>query len=273
MYEIVKPKKFQLYVTSKTNKLNASQVRSKTGADIVINCTLYNPTKWVPVCDVKCDGKVLSDDQYGYWGFGWNKNDNTMVMTNNINTYENYITSVALIKDGKDTIITANADVRRAAGRTAIGFRADGQMVIWCTKEGAPNMTLETLRSKLYELGCEYALALDGGGSSQLSQEGENYIYSSRKVQNYLCIWVEKPEQEKSDNPYTYPTRTLKLGMSGDDVRWVQYELNRKMGMNIDLYSGDFWTITEQAVKDFQKKNGLIVDGIVGPKTRDKLNG
>ena len=271
MYEIVKPKKFQLYVTSKTNKLNASQVRSKTGADIVINCTLYNPTKWVPVCDVKCDGKVLSDDQYGYWGFGWNKNDNIMVMTNNINTYENYITSVALIKDGKDTIITANADVRRAAGRTAIGFRADGQMVIWCTKEGAPNMTLETLRSKLYELGCEYALALDGGGSSQLSQDGKNYIYSSRKVQNYLCIWVEKPEQEKSDNPYTYPTRTLKLGMSGDDVRWVQYELNRKMGMNIDLYSGDFWTITEQAVKDFQKKSGLGVDGIVGPKTRGKL--
>ena len=59
--------------------------------------------------------------------------------------------------------------------------------------------------------------------------------------------------------------------MSGDDVRWVQFELNRKMGTNIDLYSGDFWTITEQAVKDFQKKNGLDVDGIVGPKTREKL--
>ena len=129
MYRIIKPKKFQLYVTSKSNKKYAYEVREETGADIVINCTLYNTSTWKPVCDVKADGTILSNDQYAYWGYGWNNNESTMHMVNNINLYQNYISCAALIRDNSDCLITANDDVLRAAGRTAIGFREDGQMV------------------------------------------------------------------------------------------------------------------------------------------------
>ncbi|PGS46819.1 hypothetical protein COC46_20550 [Bacillus sp. AFS041924] len=34
---------------------------------------------------------------------------------------------------------------------------------------------------------------------------------------------------------------------------------------------GVFGILTEKAVKEFQHKNGLVVDGIVGPKTWAKL--
>jgi len=53
---------------------------------------------------------------------------------------------------------------------------------------------------------------------------------------------------------------TLKLGSKGEAVKTLQEFLK----ITAD---GDFGLKTEAAVKDYQKKNGLIVDGIVGSKT------
>ena len=57
----------------------------------------------------------------------------------------------------------------------------------------------------------------------------------------------------------------LKLGSSGNDVKVLQEKLNLKA-------DGIFGPITEEAVKDFQRSNGLEVDGIVGADTLSKLN-
>jgi len=64
--------------------------------------------------------------------------------------------------------------------------------------------------------------------------------------------------------------QTLKLRAKGDSVRLLQ-ELLNKAGYEL-LVDGDFGKKTEDAVKDFQKKKNLIVDGIVGTKTWMKLN-
>lgn len=57
----------------------------------------------------------------------------------------------------------------------------------------------------------------------------------------------------------------LKLGSKGNDVKLLQEKLNLKA-------DGIFGPITEEAVKDFQRSNGLEVDGIVGTNTLSKLN-
>lgn len=49
-------------------------------------------------------------------------------------------------------------------------------------------------------------------------------------------------------------------GMSGDRVKWVQ----KRLGVDVD---GDFGGETDKAVRAFQQKNGLVADGIIGPKT------
>jgi len=64
--------------------------------------------------------------------------------------------------------------------------------------------------------------------------------------------------------------QTLKLRSKGDSVRLLQ-ELLNIAGYNL-VVDGDFGKKTEKAVKDFQKKNNLIVDGIAGTKTWTKLN-
>lgn len=57
---------------------------------------------------------------------------------------------------------------------------------------------------------------------------------------------------------------TLKLGSRGTDVITLQKKLNLHQ-------DGIFGPLTEEAVKEFQKSNGLTVDGIVGAKTWAKL--
>lgn len=64
--------------------------------------------------------------------------------------------------------------------------------------------------------------------------------------------------------------QNLKLKSSGSFVSYLQ-ELLGKLGYPIPA-TGYFGTITENAVRDFQQKNGLVVDGEVGVKTWTLLN-
>ena len=57
----------------------------------------------------------------------------------------------------------------------------------------------------------------------------------------------------------------LKLGSRGNEVKVLQEKLNLKA-------DGIFGPLTEEAVKDFQRSNGLEVDGIAGDGTLSKLN-
>ena len=56
--------------------------------------------------------------------------------------------------------------------------------------------------------------------------------------------------------------RTLKLGSKGKAVREVQTLLG-----DLAQVDGDFGPCTRISVRDFQRKAGLKVDGIVGPDT------
>ena len=64
-----------------------------------------------------------------------------------------------------------------------------------------------------------------------------------------------------------YPV--LRKGSKGVYVEVLQKKLN-DAGYNLAV-DGDFGNKTLEAVKDYQKVNGLVVDGIVGVKTWEKL--
>ena len=62
----------------------------------------------------------------------------------------------------------------------------------------------------------------------------------------------------------------LRRGSQGKDVKYLQ-ELLNAVNLSSLKVDGIFGMRTEAAVKEFQKKNGLVVDGIVGPQTWSTL--
>jgi hypothetical protein len=64
--------------------------------------------------------------------------------------------------------------------------------------------------------------------------------------------------------------RVLSLGTSGSDVQTLQLILAAK-GYGPLKASGSFDDATENGVRRFQRDAGLVVDGVVGPRTRPVL--
>lgn len=74
-------------------------------------------------------------------------------------------------------------------------------------------------------------------------------------------------------NPYQRPSDAsiLKYLSRGEGVKWVQYVLEH-IGYELGAIDGVFGTQTKIAVIDFQRKQGLVADGIVGARTLRKLD-
>ena len=124
--------------------------------------------------------------------------------------------------------------------------------------------------------GCLDAIMLDAGGSSQMYDGKKYYQSERRRVAYWICVWYKKDAVQKPVSPapvacpYPIPTATLRRGNTGNAVRWVQWHLAQTVTPTIKA-DGIFGTGTQRAVKKFQAKYGLDVDGIVGPATRKKM--
>ena len=92
-----------------------------------------------------------------------------------------------------------------------------------------------------------------------------NDVYQKESMNNIFDL---------GSRPYSAPP--LRLGDTGGRVRYIQSALERirlrynTIGtINVD---GQFGTATEEAVKEFQRLNGLDPDGIVGENTWNRIN-
>ena len=104
------------------------------------------------------------------------------------------------------------------------------------------------------------------------------YMTSSTEVNSVLNI-IAKYNLTQYDledsgaaavNPYKVPTVTLKKGSKGSSVKWLQYEINRILGLTLAI-DGSFGNNTLAAVLKVQEKFNLEQDGKVGPLTRKAI--
>ena len=209
MYYTCKPSKVQIYVNNARKTM--AQIKNETGADVIINGGIYNMSTFQPYCWLKVNGQLLAHDQYGYYGYGWNDAKLTMDTTANIARYSNFLACVEIVNGGKLTSpIIYDTAMGGRRGRSAIGVRQDGQVVVWCTQDGAYALTPEQLQVEMINLGCVSSIMLDGGGSCQCVMP-TGQITSSRIVQNFLCIWIAKentaPPQNTQVATCTYGTK------------------------------------------------------------------
>ena len=107
-------------------------------------------------------------------------------------------------------------------------------------------------------------LAYNKGGGKVLAG-----LTRRRNAERALFLTGVAAAADPNRNPYNEPTKAVRYNSKGNDVRWMQYALNKKGAhLAVDGVAGPN---TINALRDFQLKAGLTVDGICGEKTRKAL--
>ena len=193
-----------------------SQVKAETKAHYVLNGGMWNPDG-TPCPLLKVGGAMLSGTPWRPMGYAWDKGPDIR-MTSEYGGAANFIAVTALVTSGKPVDKPSYGSAQGGKrGRSAIGLRG-GSLALYCSGDGTRDAaTTETLRDELAGLGWSSAVMLDGGGSSQCDFGGER-ITASRKVHNWICVYLKQggtetpPEQE--DKPMSKYTVTPSIGVN-----------------------------------------------------------
>lgn len=280
MYEKIPLAKIARISIIKTDcKLSLQQVVTKYSPSYVINGGLYDmKTGKVSPIPLRIDGKTIATSKDGYWMMAWNTGpDICMIHSKDMEKWKNAIACSTMLKDGKETIFTYTPAQGGFRGRTAIGNDKDNLHLFVTTDKNGP-LFPTSLRNKMKTAGCQNAIMLDCGGSSQMYALGKYYQAEKRRVSYWICVWLEDTPIDNSSVPtcpYKEPTTLIKQGSRGESAKWVQWYLWKlkflKSEKDID---GNFGSQSVAALKAFQKTAFTKKedwDGMCGPATRAEL--
>lgn len=118
------------------------------------------------------------------------------------------------------------------------------------------------------------------GGGWEVDARGHAYGVVRRRIADTsFTHWARLAVREdagtgESAQPQTPAVRTLRRGMTGEDVRALQSRL-LALGFGVGKAGADgvFGRGTQAAVRQLQKRYALAADGVVGPATRSVLGG
>ena len=239
-----------------------SQVKAETKAHYVLNGGMWNPDG--SACPLlKVGGVMRSGTPWRAVGYAWDKGPD-IHMTSEYEGAANFIAVTALISSGKPVDKPSYGSAQGGKrGRSAIGLRGDS-LALYCSGDGTRDAaTPETLRDELAGLGWASAVMLDGGGSSQCDFGGER-ITASRKVHNWICVWLKQggqkpPEQE--DKPMSKHTVCLDPGHGPGNVNGSPDGTYKEWEFTWDM---------AQRIKPLLEAQGV---GVVLTKTADNYPG
>lgn len=107
----------------------------------------------------------------------------------------------------------SDSNVNKLTRRTAIGYNDDYVYVV-CVDE--PGMRLKELQNLfISELKCDYAVNLDGGGSSRMLHEGKAYCTAStgnRAVDNVIAFYLKEENETLTSPSVATPLYRVQVG-------------------------------------------------------------
>ena len=191
--------------------LSAFYSRQTKKPDVLVNGSFFGMSNGIPCFGVVNEGTVLANDGLRVWGIGV-KGDANIAYGKLDNTWRDWISGYpVLIENGKKITITDALEVNYKARRTIWGFNNE---FVYIVAVDSPGFNFSDMQNLMYDLGCEAAINLDGGGSTRALVKGETITngLENRAVDNVLAIYLkEETSKEPLANTYNKGGQTMKI--------------------------------------------------------------
>lgn len=191
--------RIQIYTKGcKSTKANLKKILKETGGDFITNGSIFL-RNGKPCCHLRADGKTLCTPNYKAWAIAWTEPSEYGVKVVP-NTDKNYMECVHIIIDGKKIDpINCGADMKYKTHRVAHGTK-QGQFAYYATQD---NLSPEQLRDRLFEMGWDNAIMMDGGGSACfIDKNGDGFIGDGRYIPFFIVVHLKEIDIEpKGEKP------------------------------------------------------------------------
>lgn len=169
----IEPQNAEIMIAQKLNPISIKRWKA-VGAKNFVNLSFFGHRRIA--------GTLFIDStDYGAFVSGWP----ILSLTPNVGEVFNvrfgmiaFSGSDALVRCGKRCPIKNNKFARRKCPRTCIGVMPDGRLLIFVSKRSS----LIEAAQKLEFLGCDFAMNVDGGGSTSFVEDGKTIHFQNRKI-------------------------------------------------------------------------------------------
>lgn len=158
--------------------------------DILINGGLFTFSTGKSVMDFIDEGKIQSAEDWIQYGLGIDYNNNLIYGKDNERNWKDFLSAYPpLVVDGGRPTITMAQEIAAANRRTILGYNDE---FIYTITIDTP-VTLTSAAEIAQQIGCTYAINLDGGGSTRLLYQGQVYAAAvyNRPVDNVVAIYFK----------------------------------------------------------------------------------
>lgn len=163
--------------------------RQSTKPTLLVNAGFFNMSNGDPVFNFVDESKIEASSNQYKWGMGI-KGDNELIYGNQFqHQWRDFMSGYPnLIDGGKKVVINFAKEINYKARRTILGYNKSKIFVV-CVED--PGITFDIAQSILLDLGCEYAINLDGGGSTNMLINGIKKTKDpyNRAVDNVFAVY------------------------------------------------------------------------------------
>jgi hypothetical protein len=203
-----------------TETLGAFYKRQTKKPDILVNGGFFTMSNGVTCFTFRDENTAITHDNSYLSGIGIVGKNEIGFGNLNEKPWRDFISGYPnLIENGKKLSITFAKELNYKARRTMLGYNNNTVFIV-CVEN--PGLAYAAMQDLMLDLGCTYAINLDGGGSTKMLHNGKSVTknVTNRAVDNVVAIYL-KQEIETSNNTtskYLIPDKKIPITIQNKTI-------------------------------------------------------